>query len=54
MIADHEIGGRELKESEQKTYDIYKEKGINGLLGNFKETEKAKQERNEKQEQKVK
>ena len=53
MIADHEIGGKQLKKSEQKTYDIYKEKGIDGLIGDFKESEKEKQEKVAKQAQKV-
>lgn len=53
MIADHEIGGKELKKSEQKTYDIYKEKGIDGLVDNFKDQEKANQEKAEKKAEKV-
>ena len=31
MIADHEIGGKELENSQQKIYDIYKTKGIDGI-----------------------
>ena len=37
MIADHEIGGKELEKSQQKVYDIYKSKGKEGLLQYFKD-----------------
>ena len=32
MIADHEVGGRPLKDSEQKKYDIYKSQGKEGIV----------------------
>jgi len=41
MIADHEIGGKELKESEQKIYDIYKAKGKDGIIEYLKDLSKA-------------
>ena len=37
MIADHEIGGKELKKSEQTVYDIYKSQGKKGLLKYFED-----------------
>ena len=32
MIADYEIGGKALKDSEQKVYDIYKQQGKDGIV----------------------
>ena len=42
LIADHEVGGKELTKSDQTKYDIYKEKGIDGVIDYYKENAKAK------------
>lgn len=42
LIADHEIGGKELDKSAQKTYDLYKEQDIDGLVQNLKDKTAAK------------
>ena len=42
LIADHEIGGKELTDSNQKKYDIYKAGGIDGVIKYFKDNAKAK------------
>ena len=42
LIADHEIGGKALTDSNQKKYDIYKSGGIDGVIKYFKDSAKAK------------
>lgn len=42
MIADYEVGGRALKDSEQKVYDIYKKQGANGIVQYINDKQAAK------------
>ena len=42
MIADHEIGGKDLKDSEQAIYDIYKAEGKDGIVQYVKDKSTAK------------
>ena len=41
MIADHEIGGKELSDSQQKLYDTYKKEGLNSISSRLKEQAKV-------------
>ena len=42
LIADHDIGGKELtQKSDQKLYDIYKQGGLDGAIKYFKDKTKA-------------
>jgi hypothetical protein len=42
MIADYEVGGRALKDSEQKVYDIYKKQGADGIVQYINDKQAAK------------
>lgn len=42
MIADYEVGGRALKDSEQKVYDIYKKQGVDGIIQYINDKQAAK------------
>lgn len=42
MIADYEVGGRALKDSEQKVYDIYKKQGADGIVQYVNDKQAAK------------
>lgn len=42
MIADYEVGGRALKDSEQKVYDIYKKQGADGVVQYINDNQAAK------------
>lgn len=42
MIADYEVGGKALKDSEQKVYDIYKSQGADGIIQYINDNQAAK------------
>lgn len=42
MIADYEVGGKALKDSEQKVYDIYKSQGADGIVQYINDKQAAK------------
>lgn len=42
MIADYEVGGKALKDSEQKVYDIYKKQGADGIIQYINDNQAAK------------
>lgn len=42
MIADYEVGGKALKDSEQKVYDIYKKQGADGIVQYINDKQAAK------------